>query len=154
MWATFQGLSADRFKSVSTWLYIHKYCKAEACVCFVSLCFAGFMVMLVNPRLHPCKGRQSTLGQAGRDLDMWKCQRIAAVGRSLLPNESAWRATARWVGVQFLYYAMWGEDRAVTRCTFKCLNFNFSIKGGRWQWKGWGIGETFGNFSRKVKKKK
>lgn len=149
VWATFQGLCADRLKSVSTWLYINKYCKAETFVCLVLLCFLGFKVMLVNPCLHPCKGGRTILYQPGQDLDMWKCQWIAAVAHSLLPNDSARRATARRVGVQFLCFAICGDDMAVIRWTFKCLNFHFSIKGERWQQKGWEIGEPFGNFSKK-----
>lgn len=104
-----------------------------------SLCLRGFPlfpwfhVMLVNPHRHPCKGRLTMLCQPGWDLGMWKYKRVGAVSHSLLPNDSARRATARWVGVQFLHYAIWGDDMAVLRSTFKCLSFHFNIKGGRQQ---------------------
>ncbi|VFV44435.1 Hypothetical predicted protein [Lynx pardinus] len=53
------------------------------------------MVMSVDPRLPPCKGKRTTFCWPGRDLEMSKCRRVAAVSVSLLPNELARTATAR-----------------------------------------------------------
>lgn len=126
---------------------VNKYCKAEAFVCLVLLCVPGFMIMLVNLQLHPCKGRWTILCQPGRYLDICECQQIGVVTHAKwLSQESSSKVS----GCAVSYYAIWGDDMAVVRSTFKCLNFHFNIEGGSWQQKDWGIGERLDNFSRKL----